>query len=177
VHLVAFIIGMYHDARFSECQTRLKCVITPSQISFSVTVHKQLCVPWRRNSSRPPTKEDNFPFQASSCRICSGQSATVVVSLRVLLFLPSVSFLKCFIRHSSFTHIRAYIILAASLKKTLLSLPQWQNMWFLFSVFQPFVFVNDVQELGHKCSQVIKFGSFYDLFSRAYIQYVLRCVS
>ena len=97
VHLVGFIMGMYHDARSSECQTRQKSVITSSHISFSVMFHKQLSVPWSRISSRPPTKEDHFPFQASSCRICGGQSDAFLVSLRVLLFLPSGSFLQCFI--------------------------------------------------------------------------------
>ena len=90
---------------------RLKNVINTSHISFSVMVQKQLSVPRRRIRRRPPTKADHFPFQASSCSICSGQSDTVVVSLRILLFLPSASFLQCFIHHYTFTQIQAYIIL------------------------------------------------------------------
>jgi hypothetical protein len=91
---------------------RLKNLITSSNISFSVMVQKQPSVPRHTISHRPLTKEDQFPFQASSYRICSGQSDTVVISLRVLLFLPSASFLQCFTYNFPFTHIRAYIVLA-----------------------------------------------------------------
>ena len=103
---------MYHDALPSECQTRLKSVVTSSHIIFSLIVHKQLSVSWHRISRRPPTKEDQFLFHAISCRICSEQNDTVVVSLRLLLFRPSGSFLQCFMKLLSFTHVRACIFLA-----------------------------------------------------------------
>jgi hypothetical protein len=44
--------------------------------------------------------------------------------------------------------------------KKLLSLPQRQKIWFLLSIFQPYFFVIDLEELRKKWSQVLKFGSF-----------------